>query len=109
MAYPTLPEVKVYLGAAAQTYTDAAITAALTAETAAQAAVCRIPAAAGDPPEVTLPDDLEEALMRRVARNLAMRRLPLGVQTSETATTPLGTNDPEVRRLERPHRKVRVG
>lgn len=109
MGYPTLDDAKVYLGAAASTYPDAQITAALTAEIAAQAAVCRIPAAAGDPPEVTLPDDLAEALLRRVTRNLAMRRVPLGVQTSENNVTAIGVNDPEVRRLERPHRKVRVG
>jgi hypothetical protein len=101
---PTLAEVKTYLGATAS-YTDAEITKALAAETAAQAAVCKIP--------VIYPADLGEALMRRVAHNLALRSLPLGIQASITevavATTRVGGTDAEVARLERPYKKLVVG
>lgn len=67
---------------------------------------------AADP---TLDDlaDLVEALCRRVARNLAMRKLPLGVQPVITDVAATGVqisgNDPEVRRLETPFRRRFVG
>jgi hypothetical protein len=58
------------------------------------------------------PSDLVEALCRRVARNLAMRALPLAVQMSNTdmgaVATRLGSSDPEVRRLEAPYRRLVV-
>ncbi len=102
MAIPDLANVKAYLSQNGLTsYSDATAAEALAAETAAQAAVCRI----GDP----MVDDLAEALRRRVARNLAMRALPLGVMADEAGGTRLASNDPEVRRLEKPHRKVFVG
>ena len=44
---------------------------AIEAETAAQADRCRVPE--------TVPAPLRQALLRRVARNLALRRLPLGM------------------------------
>lgn len=56
-----------------------------------------------------LPSDLAEALKRRVARNLAMRSLPLGVQSDELGATRVGSVDPEVRRLEGPYRRLAVG
>lgn len=72
------------------------IEAALIAETAAQAAVCRV-----DP----YTEDLAEALRRRVARNLAMRNLPLGIQMNEMTSTRVAINDPDVKRLEAPYRR----
>lgn len=101
MATPTLPNVQSYLTSVGLTYTEAAITDALTAETAAQARVCRV----GDPME----DDLAQALKRRVVRNLAMRAVPLGVVQNEAGANLLGSNDPEIRRLEKPYRKVVMG
>lgn len=97
---PVLAVVKAYLGQTS--VTDAVITEALAAETAAQAEVCRIPAAYSD--------DLAEALKRRVARNLALRGLPLAVLQgdAESGDTILPGRDPEVRRLEAPHRKMVV-
>jgi hypothetical protein len=97
---PTAAEVITYLAAQGTSPDSTKVTSALAAETAAQAAVCRV-----DPYTA----DLREALMRRTHRNLAMRSLPLGVQASELGTTRLGSNDPEVRRLERPYRKLPVG
>lgn len=110
MPIPTQAEVKAYLDAADLTggWADATIGEALDAETAAQAKRCKVPAAA-DP----WPSDLADALKRRVAHNLALRPLPLGLQASlsESAvvTTRVGGLDAEVRRLEAPYRRVVVG
>lgn len=50
--------------------------------------------------------DVEEALRRRVACNLARRALPLGVQMTDVGGTRISTHDPEIRRLEAPYRKT---
>lgn len=102
---PDLTEVKAYLSTNGNTSTpDASITEALDAEAAAQRAVCYVPP--------VYPDDLREALKRRVARNLAARAVPVAqVTTFEgggTATR-VPRTDPEVIRLEGPYRKVVVG
>lgn len=102
---PDLADVKTYLGQTS--VSDAVIEAALLVETMAQAAVCRIPLLAED-----YPDDLAEALRRRVARNLAMRNLPLAIPSAndaEAGATFVPGRDPEVRRLEAPHRRLVVG
>ena len=53
---------------------------------------------------------LLEALCRRVHRALTMRNLPLGVQPlGDGGFIRPGTEDAEVRRLERPFRKLVVG
>ena len=57
--------------------------------------------------------DLDEALKRRVQRNLAMRALPLSVmpgndQTGAASFRP-GGSDPEIRRLESPFRRLVMG
>lgn len=107
---PSLEQVKAYLGDGSS-WSDQVVEEVIAAETVAQASVCRLPL---DPIEgpVAYPADLAEALMRRVARNLAMRSLPLGLQTSMSeaavATTRVGA-DPETRRLEAPYRKRVVG
>lgn len=109
---PDLDDVKAYLGDQ-NAWTDDEITAALAAEIAAQARVVQFPA---DPPEpaapLAYPADLQEALFRRVAHNLALRGLPLGVSVdlteSAVATTRVGGTDAEVRRLEAPHRRLVV-
>lgn len=101
MPIPDLAAVKEYLGDSS--WTDAEISAALDAETASQAANCRIPA--------TYPVDLGEALKRRVARNLAVRGVPLSVQQGDIETTPtyVPRTDPEIRRFEAPYRRLVVG
>lgn len=110
---PDLTDVKTYLGTD-HSWTDEEISAALAAETTAQARVCRFPLDPALPaPPNAYPADLAEALCRRVAHNLAVRALPLGVQASITdaavATTRVGGTDAEVRRLEAPHRKRVLG
>ncbi|MEV0902894.1 hypothetical protein [Actinoplanes sp. NPDC049802] len=103
-AMPDLDEVKTYLRIPlADVDQDDEITAALAAESSAQRDVCRVPAA--------YPASLREALLRRCARNLALRGLPLAVLRgdAEGGDTILPGRDPEVRRLEGPWRKLRMG
>lgn len=100
--YPmSLTVVKAYLGDVSES--DPEIQAALDAEYAAQARRCRI-----DP----YPPDLAEALKRRVARNLAARRVPLATYTAFDGgggtSTRVPTNDAEISRLERPYRRMAV-
>jgi hypothetical protein len=90
-----------YLGRTSAT--DTQIQDALDAEAANQRKICVVPAAYGP--------DLRQALMRRVARNLAMQRIPLAVLQGDAdtgSTIPPGS-DPEVRRFERPYRRLPVG
>lgn len=98
--YPvSLTDVKSYLGDVSET--DDEITAALAAEVAAQARRCRLSPYTAD---------LAEALKRRVARNLAARRVPLATYTAFEGgggtSTRVPTNDAEILRLERPYRRM---
>lgn len=107
-AVPDAGACKAYAGQASASWTDAQVNSALAAERRAQARVCRVPAAVdGQWPAGY--DDLAEALMRRVQRNLAMRNVPLGVLPDEAGGVRPGSRDPEIRRLEGPFRKVRIG
>lgn len=84
-------------------YSDLELQGAINTETSAQAGKCRIP----DP----VPPDLDEALKRRVVRNIAMRKLPLAMAQGDAERGPvmLPSNDPEVRRLEAMYRKLVMG
>lgn len=105
MPAPNLGDLRTYLGQSS--YTDEQLEGALSAELSAQRKVVRVPkdpAAAWDP-------DLSEALKRRVARNLAMRGIPLAMFSGDPdggSLIPPG-RDPEVRRLEGPMRKMKLG
>lgn len=94
VAVPTALEIASILGRSED------ISAVYDAEVAAQASRCRV-----DP--YTAP--LAAALVRRVSRALAMKNLPLAVLTDEAGFTRLGSQDPEVRRLEAPYRRVVMG
>lgn len=103
-AMPTTAECIAYLEADGETYAEEDVDDAREAEAANQRNVCRMPAA--------YPPDLRMALFRRVARNLAMRPLTLGTPRgdAESGTAAfLPAQDPEVRRYERPYRKVVTG
>lgn len=95
-AVPDATAVAGYLG---NGVSPEQVAPALAAEQADQASRCRVD---------VYTDALAEALCRRVARNLAMRNLPLGVQMDETGGTRMGSSDPEVRRLEAPYRRLVV-
>lgn len=109
---PNLAAVKTYLGDSGS-WDDGAIDAARLAEIAAQAAACRLPVDPDPQAPLPYPADLAEALCRRVAHNLALRALPLGVQANisdmTVTTTRVGGMDAEVRRLEGPYRKLIAG
>jgi hypothetical protein len=98
---PDVADVLAYLGGADEDSTELpAIQEALNAELAAQMRAVRMP--------VVYPPDLAEALKRRVARNLALRGIPLAVLRGDAESgslVPPG-RDPEVRRLEAPYRKL---
>lgn len=96
---PTIADVDAYLGENSWEPDD--LQAALDAESAAQRATCRVAA--------VYPADLREALLRRVARNLALRRNPLGQPQGDAEFNFIPGRDPEVRRLEAPHRKLVFG
>ena len=100
-AMPDAADVVAYLGVTS--FTEPEIQSALDAEAAAQQKVCRVGA--------VYPPDLAEALKRRVARNLAMRGLPLAVPQGDAEGGPsfVPGSDPEVRRLEAPHRRFAFG
>lgn len=98
---PDIVDLDAYLGT--NSFTDEVLQDALDAEAAAQRKACKVPA--------TYPADLRQALLRRCARNLAMRRIPMAVQQGDADTgalVPPG-RDPEVRRFEAPYRKLPVG
>lgn len=105
MPAPDLGDLRTYLGASS--YTDAQLESALDAELRAQARICRVP----KDPAAAWDADLFEAACRRVARNLAMRGIPLAMfQGDAEAGTLIPPNrDPEVRRLEGPLRKMKIG
>lgn len=96
-AEPDVEAVRSYLRDNGGSWEDPDVAGALAAEAQAQRDVCRIPAA--------YPASLREALLRRVQRNLSMRGQP-GAVDNEGVLSFTPTNDPEVRRLERPYRKV---
>lgn len=114
----TLDDVLAYLGSAvAARYVDAGsdpvtysqVQDAIDAETDAQLGKVAYPVDDNDDP-VAAPA-LDEALKRRVARNLSMRSLPLSLQGQGTEFGPVrvGGTDPEVRRLEARYRRTVVG
>ena len=113
---PDLGAVKTYLRIeAADDSRDPEISSALAAETAAQRRVLRASAFGVDPEPpaepVAYPVDVAEALCRRVARNLALRGIPLAVLQGSAEGGPTVTpgSDPEVRRLETPYRRLPSG
>lgn len=97
----TITDVRAYLGETSAT--NETLAAVLLAEQFAQARRCRV-----DP----FPPDLREALLRRVARNLAARAVPVTSFTSfdggGTATR-VPSTDPEIVRLEAPYRRLICG
>jgi hypothetical protein len=98
---PDVDAVNAYLGD--HSFTDGEVDDMLRQETQAQRGRCRIPAA--------YPDDLRGALLRRVQRALHMKSLVLAVKETQDGESQIVVpgNDPEVRRLEAPWRRVLIG
>lgn len=107
MPAPTIPAVQAYLTAMGNDSSETEVSEAYAAEKAAQAQLCTVPADDG-----LWPADLAEALKRRVAVNLTVRGLPLGIQASITEAAVgiarVGGTDREVQRLEAPHRTIAI-
>ncbi len=100
------PEIEGDLGYLGEnSHTDADIQDALDAEATAQRIACDVPAA--------YPLDLRQALLRRVARNLSMRRLTLALARGDaeagSSDILLNSRDPEIHRFERNHPHLTVG
>lgn len=99
---PVLADVKEYLGTAAAKWSDVQIQRALDAQIHSQRHYNEIPA--------DYPEDLWDALMRRIQRHLALRALPLGVQQNDSGAGPLMLpgKDPWVQSLEEPYSTIGV-
>lgn len=104
--YPDLADIRAWVLVPATVVDDAALTRVAGAEQSAQSALC----SAGDP-GVDLPDALYQALLRRIARHLAAKSVPLGLLgvDSEFGTARLSKWDSEVERLEGPYRAMVLG
>jgi len=100
---PTVDDVARYLKSSAASWSEAELRDELDAEFEHQQAKCGVRA--------VYPVPLRKALLRRVQRALAMRALPLAVMQGDAdgGSQLLPGNDPEVRRLEGPYRKLVVG
>jgi hypothetical protein len=97
----TVGQLRVYLGDVSDT--DSTLLEALAAERVAQADRCRVD---------RYTEALREALLRRVARNLAARRVPVATFTSFEGggtSTRVPSTDAEIARLEGPYRRWPVG
>lgn len=113
---PNLAAVKVYLGIDADdTSRDTEVGGALATELANQRKAVRAAAFGVDPEPpadpLPYPVDLAEAVCRRVARNLALRNIPLATlqADSDGGPTVMPGKDPEIRRLEGPYRRLPIG
>lgn len=106
---PTSISAQAYLAPMQGEWDVSDIEKAFVAEKASQRKRCRVPDDILD----AWPADLVEALHRRVAHNLALRALPLGLDSSigelGVSQQRVGGLDAEVRRLEAPYRKLVVG
>lgn len=104
---PDVTEVRLWCRAAPTSITDAQLAQVIDAEAINQSLVCRVPVAPDE-----YPSDLAQALLRRVARALSARGVPLGLvgdPASEAGQLRLGQFDAEVERHEGPRRLVVFG
>jgi hypothetical protein len=101
---PTVPDVRAWSNVTAQSVSDVQMQQILDAETALQAASCVW--ADGD-----YPSALAQSLLRRCAREIGSRQLPLGLSADtggEYAPVRLPSYDVEIERLEAPYRVIAV-
>lgn len=100
-----VPAVRAWAGPV--TVSDDVIQDVIDAETSAQGRVCDT---GGDDDVSEVPEALNLALLRRVARSLAARGVALGIvgADSEYGATSLPRFDAEIERLERPYRVVAI-
>ena len=96
--YPPLADIRAWIQVPATVLTDAQLEKVAGAEQDQQARYCTWD-------EAELPDSLSQAFLRRVARHVAARGVPLGLigLDAEYGTSRLVRWDAEVDRLEAPH------
>lgn len=101
IAPPTVDQVRKWTGVALSSIDDEQLAMVVDAEKFNQAKACRlVDPATGTPYEYT--PDLYQAVLRRCARHLAARGIPLGQTpgSDEFGPTRLATFDGEIERLE---------
>lgn len=99
---PTIIDVRAWTGVPANVLTDAQCQAILDAELTLQAMYCDVP--------TDYPKTLWQAALRRCAREIAARGLPLGLTAGDVEYGPIRYPmiDPEIERLEGPYRLIPV-
>jgi hypothetical protein len=102
MVPPTTDQVREWTGVSASSIDEVALQIIVDAEVYGQAEVCRV--------EPYTPN-LYQAVLRRCARELAARGLPLGLMSGEAEYGParIPSFDAEIERLEGPSRIVVTG
>lgn len=101
---PTSPQIRDWANVSVQSVSDEQLDLIRAAELALQAATCSWVG-----PDY--PDALAQALLRRCARELGSRQLPLGLagdSAGEYAPVRMPSYDVEVERLEAPYRVIAV-
>lgn len=93
-ALPTMDEVRAWCQVAVTACSNEQLQAVMDAEDVNQTKACRVP----DP--ANRDADLVQAFLRRVARTLAARGVPLGLTQGEYGPARLGSFDGEIERLE---------
>ena len=97
-----LATARAWVGVPATVLPDDQLQLILDGEQTSQARLCRID------PDNPQPD-LDEALLRRVARAVAGKAVPLGLATTEYGPARIPILDGEIERLEGPTRMVVAG
>ena len=101
---PSIAEVRAWSNVTAQSVSDVQLTQILDAETALQGASCVWA-------EGEYPSALAQAVLRRCAREIGSRQLPLGLSSDtggEYAPVRLPSYDVEIERLEAPYRVIAI-
>jgi hypothetical protein len=100
---PDVAEVREWAAVSLSSLSDVQIQQIINAEEALQAAACEV--------SPVYPDALAQALLRRAAREIAARQLPVGLSADtggEYAPIRLPSFDAEIERLEAPYRIIVV-
>lgn len=96
--YPDLNAIRAWVQVPATVIDDATLGHVAAAEQELQAALCQV--------DATVQEPIYQAFLRRVARHLAGRGVPLGILAAdaEYGTVRLARFDSEIGRLEGPYR-----
>jgi hypothetical protein len=108
---PTLEEVRAWIQVPVSALSDEQLQQVIDAELALQMSGIVVPDTPEPPdPPVPYPPELEQALFRRVAHQVALRGLPLGIISDvESAPIQAAAWDSEVARLEQPWQRMVLG